>query len=255
MAAAKRAPARQGKKAIRGRMPTKRSINLVLVDENKISWKKAIPGIAIIVVLAVLFSKFLVADRLVAMSQAAGRAARLRSNLNSALELVNSFGDVEDKYAHYTYAGMTRDELSLVDRTQVLQLVGDALPARSEPLPIDELIQSAVEKLGSLDTAAEAVAALGEFRERAPEVVGQFAPADPAARAWSVSGNILTVEVTGSSLEQMNQLARQMEQDPIVDSCTITTANKDSKVQAKTGDIVLAKLIVYLRQPPEEEQP
>ena len=67
---------RQMKKGIRGRIPVKRTINLVPVNEDKISLKLAIPGILLILVLAGLFSKFLVIDRLTAMSKAAARTAR-----------------------------------------------------------------------------------------------------------------------------------------------------------------------------------
>lgn len=204
MAAEKSKPlkGRRVKKNVRGRMPTKRTINLVLIDENRISIKKAAPAILLIVALAVVFSKYMVADRLIAVSEASGRVSRLRSNLDSALELSQSFGDVEDTYAHYTTAGMTAQELGLVDRVRVTELVGTILPAGD------------------------------------------------VAKTWSVSDNVLTVEVSGSSLETLNDLARQMEEDPIVDSCTITTANKDDRLDP--GEEVRARFIVYLRQPPEE---
>ena len=91
----------------RGKMPVKTSINLVKIDENKISAKKAIPGILLILVLAVLFSKYLVADHLLAMSQASARTTQLQKHLDEAMEAVESFGEVEDTYAHYTLAGMT----------------------------------------------------------------------------------------------------------------------------------------------------
>ena len=107
---------RQMKKGIRGRIPVKRTINLVPVNEDKISLKLAIPGILLILVLAGLFSKFLVFDRLMAVSRAAARTARLQSELDDALAKVTSFGDVENTYAHYTLEGMTQEELSLVDR-------------------------------------------------------------------------------------------------------------------------------------------
>ena len=54
---------------MKGKLPTKRSINLVLVDENKINPLTAILGVLLIVVLAGAFSKFLVIDRLNAYAQ------------------------------------------------------------------------------------------------------------------------------------------------------------------------------------------
>ena len=71
-----------------------------------------------------------------------------------------------------------------------------------------------------------------------------------SATAWSVSENVLTVEVTGATLERMNQLARQIEAFPIVDSCTISTADKGNSKASAAG--VKAKFLVYLQQPPKE---
>ena len=199
------------KKGIRGRIPVKRTINLVPVNEDKISWKLAVPGILLIVVLAGLFGKFLVADRLTAMSNAAARTARLQSELEDALALVSSYGDVEDTYAHYTFDGMTQEELGLVDRISVLELVKSIIP------------------------------------------VGK------TQKTWSLSGNILTMEIAAETLEDLNQLAREIEKDPIVDSCSITTANKNQDVvtgknkKTVTDTDVWARFIVYLQQPEEDK--
>ena len=204
---------RQMKKGIRGRIPVKRTINLVPVNEDKISLKLAIPGILLILVLAGLFSKFLVIDRLTAMSKAAARTARLQSELDDALAQVTSFGDVENTYAHYTLDGMTKEELSLVDRPSVVELVSSIIPAGK------------------------------------------------TEKTWSLSGNILTIEITAKTLEDLNQLAREIEEDPIVDSCSITTANKNQDTVINKSNNrktvvdtdVWARFIVYLRQPEEDK--
>ena len=182
MAAAKKGPVkgkRPPKKALRGRMPVKRSINLMLIDENRISPVKATLGIIVIVALAALFSKFMVADRLAMMSSASGKANQLKDTLDQTMEAIERYEGVEDSYAHLTYAGMTQEEMSRVDRVRVLELVADILPDNE------------------------------------------------TAKTWSVTGNIMTVEITGRTLEELNELARRVEESPIVDSCVITTAKKD----------------------------
>ena len=75
----KKKPKQGGKKGLRGRVPSKRTINLVLIDEDKINPLHAVLGILIILVLAGLFSKYLVADRLIAMNASAGKAAQLKA--------------------------------------------------------------------------------------------------------------------------------------------------------------------------------
>lgn len=252
MAAAKKAPAKgrkASKKALRGRMPVKRSINLILIDENKISISKAVPAVILIILLAALFSKFLVADRLIAMSRASGQASSVRSTLDQVTEALREYDGIEDTYAHMTYAGMTQEEMERVDRVKILELVATILPEG--------------------DTS----------------------------KSWSVTGNVLTVEMTGSSLESLNELARQIEESPIVDSCVIATAKKDeqktgaplpgqssggnqtlagalearrqavesglvnnmlsamtSAVQSLQSDEVQARFTIYLCQPPETEE-
>ena len=61
MAAKKTKPAQgkgKGKSLLKGKMPTKRSIHLVLVDENKINPLTAILGVLLVLVLAAAFSGY-----------------------------------------------------------------------------------------------------------------------------------------------------------------------------------------------------
>jgi hypothetical protein len=61
--------------------------------------------------------------------------------------------------------------------------------------------------------------------------VESILPQGDYTRAWSVSGNILTVEITGRTLEYLNELSRRIEKSPIVDTCAISTAVKNEQVQ------------------------
>lgn len=168
-------------------MPTKRSINLVLIDEKKIKPVRALPAIVLIVALAVVFSKFMVMDRLMAMSKATGTVTSIRASLAEASAALKKYEGVEDAYAHMTNKDMTKEELNRVDRVKVLELVTDYLPDRG------------------------------------------------TTRSWSVSGNMLVVDVSDKSLENLNQLARKIEQSPIVDTCVITAAQKDMKKGSSVG--------------------
>ena len=221
-----RSKSKKDTRKIRGRLPSKTSINLVLVDEKKLNLGIAIPAVLLIIVLAGAFSKFLVYDRLMEMTRAESEVVGLRSRYDALLTAGEEMTDVEDTYAHYTNAGMTADELGLVDRVKVLELVDSILPKKN------------------------------------------------TAKNWNVSGNILTIEVTESSLSQRNELAEKIEQSPIVDSCTIMTANKNESTSvsapsnknttqylrdrnktssSNSGKEVWARFVVYLKQPVEEE--
>ena len=240
MAALLKKSAKGGKsgKGVHGRLPTKRSINLVLVDEKKINIPMTVLSIVLIVGLAFLFGKYLVADRIIAVSEAAAKVERLQADLDATMELLNGFGDVETTYAHYTMEGMSQVELDLVDRVQVLDLVTSILPEQPEAGEAEE----EGEDDEWFDDEDDELEDGGESEDDGePRYV---------IRSWSVSENVLTVEIGGPSLESLNLLAKSLEDNPIVNSCAITTANKDGQRQA-AGE-VLAKLIVYLQKPVEE---
>lgn len=249
MAAKKDKPAR-GKGVLKGRLPTKRSINLVLVDENKINPVTAILGILLVVVLAGVFSKFLVIDRLDAMSRAQGRVTQLQRDLDGAMDALDNIGDIGETYAHYTLEGMTAAELNLVDRVLVLALMDSVLPVVEEG-PSEEEIAGILKSMFR-DAPQTDNDALNTARQRSRlALLEQLIPVpEYIVNRWSLTDNLLTVEVNGQTLERLNLLRQQIERSPIVDSCAIVTANKDSRRNAQEG--VWARFIVYLQKPDGE---
>ena len=72
--------------------------------------------------------------------------------------------------------------------------------------------------------------------------------------SWSVSGNQLTLPVTGENLSDINSLVQELEQVPIVDYCNVMTAVTDSNSTDENGnpvssDTVTGQIIVYLLDP------
>ena len=130
MAFGKKAENKSGGK--RGKLPTKRSINLALTDEKPVNLKIGIPALILILLAAFAFGKFAVADRLVAVSRAEGQVSALQSELNMAYDKLNSFGELTELYAHYTYSGMTQDEVSRADRGSAIALIRRLILPRGE---------------------------------------------------------------------------------------------------------------------------
>ena len=193
------------KKIIRGKMPQKRSINLALVGVERIDPKLALAGSLIVLILAAMFSKFLVADRLAAMNRESAQVAALRTQLSQEYDKVASFGSIADEYAHYTYSGMTEEELSLVDRADVIRMIKEGTENNRE------------------------------------------------VESWSLRGNVVTLTVSGRDLQEINQLARRLEQFDLVNTCTVTAASKE-EIQAKGSSgpedgssVVRANIIVFLQ--------
>lgn len=70
------------------------------------------------------------------------------------------------------------------------------------------------------------------------------------SRSWNLTGNIMTLQVTGSSLSELNQLAADLETDPIVERCVISSANKRTD---QNGNVVVT-FIIYLQQEGSNEE-
>ncbi|MBP5156030.1 MAG: hypothetical protein J6252_05550 [Clostridia bacterium] len=106
-----------------GRVPNKRSINLAEVGVKRINLKTAIPAVIIVVVLAVLISKFGVIDRFVKVAEAEREVAELQERIETAQRRIAGYGELRDVYAHYTYSDMTDEELNRPDRVRIMALI------------------------------------------------------------------------------------------------------------------------------------
>ena len=114
----------------RGSLPVKRVINLAEVDKKTIDFRIASPAILLILAAAFLFGKFAVADRLIAVSRAEGEVAAVQRELDAAYRRLDSFGELSELYAHYTFSGMTDEEVHRTDRAEILNLLRDVILPR-----------------------------------------------------------------------------------------------------------------------------
>lgn len=164
------------KKMSRRSIPVKRSINLAATGEKSIDLRVAIPAIILIILGAILLSKFAVVDRLMAVSRAQDEVVALQAELDESYEALKGKEELTELYAHYTYSGMTQEEINRTDRVRVLQLLQKVVIPEAE------------------------------------------------VSNWSVSGNLLTLNLMRSSLQEVNLLVQQLNEHELVDYCTVTTA-------------------------------
>ncbi len=94
----------------RGKLPVKRSINLAMTDEKPVNLKVGIPAFILILVAAFAFG----------------------NELNAAYDRLNSFGELTEIYAHYTYSGMTQEEISRADRASAIALIRRVILPRGQ---------------------------------------------------------------------------------------------------------------------------
>ena len=196
-------------------MPSKRTINLAPIGVKKIDLRLAAGGILLILLLASAFGKFLVADRLNALIRAEGEVTALQSDIQGAYRRIAGYGDLEAEYAHYTYSGMTKEELAMADRAEVVRMV------QKETGEAARLI------------------------------------------SWNLSGNLLTLSVAASDLQDINRMVKNLGEFEIVDLCSVTTAVKEDlqgpgtytgvpEELAGADHIVRANILVYLKSAGEE---
>ena len=180
----------------------KKQINLALAGQKKKHYWVAVPAIGGIVVVAGVIGKVAVADRLVQMSEAQSAVSQMQQQVDDITAYIDSFGDLQETYAHYTYQGLTGDELSFLNRPEVLKLMTDII---------------------------------------FPKVM---------VSSWSVSGNQLSLPVTGENLSDINSLVQKLEQEPIVDYCNVMTAVTDGNTETEaTADKVTGQIVIYLLDP------
>lgn len=70
------------------------------------------------------------------------------------------------------------------------------------------------------------------------------------SKSWNLTGNVMTLQVRGPSLRELNDLAAELEENPIVERCVISSANK----RIEESDDVAVTFVIYLQKPVEEEE-
>ncbi len=182
----------------KGKIPTKREINLAGVGETKLDLKTAVAAIILIIAGATIFSIFGVAGRFAKLASAQSAAAQAEQELTAAYEILAGYNLTQDEYAHYTFENMTPEELAQVEREDVLRLLDDRVLGKCE------------------------------------------------VEYWSVSENILELRIVGITLEQVNRIIQDINQDELVSYSTLTSAVKEDKTEEGSISTVTANIEVIL---------
>lgn len=111
-------------------LPSKISVNLASVEKKKIQVSSTVPAVILIVAIAFAFGKFAVADRLMQVSRAEAEVAALERELDEGYKKIDSFGELNELYAHYTYSGMTKEEASRPDRASAIEMLRKVVMTR-----------------------------------------------------------------------------------------------------------------------------
>lgn len=189
------------------KIPTKQHINFAHFGETKINWIVATPAIIVIIILAALLSKVAVVDRFNKLSETRGQARRAQELQDTLYDQINSYGDINTEYAHYTYDMFTEDELSYVDRGAVFELLENKIMPKAE------------------------------------------------ITSWSMSGNVLVLNIGGLTLDEVSTLSKELKTEDIVSYCMVSTAQTNrNDIDNVDRQDVTAVMTVYLQKPLTEEE-
>ena len=190
-------------KHIRGRVPTKENINFAQISVKHTRWWLVLLTVVLILAVGGAIGKFLIYDRYQAVDAAEAEAAAMHRALDECNARIEAYGELNETYAHYTYTGMTEEELGRVDRVAVLDLMQRVLFVRTE------------------------------------------------VTDWSVRGNVLSLDIAGDTLQEINETVQQLMAEPLVNYCEVNTAATDMKWDGYwrlRTDQVTASVLVYLNK-------
>ena len=103
--------------------PSKVTMNLAMKEKSQFAPVKLIPLLLILVVLATLFGKFAVADRLAKVDRAQAELSALQQRKANLETATVGYEKLSETYARYSIGWMTEDEQAAVTRLEMLSLV------------------------------------------------------------------------------------------------------------------------------------
>ena len=161
-------------------------------EKSQFAPTKLIPLLLVSIVLAGLFGKFAVADRLVKVDRAQAELSALQQRKADLEAATAGYEELSEKYARYSIGWMTEDEQAAVTRLEMLSLIEKELMPGSR------------------------------------------------VRRVSASGNILSVELGGITLEDTSRFVQNLYQRPDVTNVEVYTAStKDEPGTQATVSMVI----------------
>lgn len=172
--------------------PSKVTLNLAMKEKSQFAPGKLIPLLLLLVILAGLFSKFAVADRLVKVDRAQAELSALQQRKADLEAATAGYKELSEKYARYSIGWMTEDEQAAVTRLDMLSLIEKELMPGSR------------------------------------------------VRRVSAGDNVLSVELSGITLEDTSRFVQNLYQRPDVTNVEVYTAStKDEPGTQATVSMVI----------------
>ena len=102
--------------------PSKKTMNFAR-HTSSFNLKKMMPLLIVLAIVIVLFAKFGLIDQLAKKSDAYAQLSQKQEELAAYGLKLAEYDELADKYGRYSYGWMSEDEVSIVDRLDVIALI------------------------------------------------------------------------------------------------------------------------------------
>ena len=189
---------RQGERGkIRGRLPSKRRVNLALVTQKR-SYKGLLPLVLLaLIALGGVFVQNAILNRFQALREARERLEAVSTQFDGMEEALLAYDQVREVYPHITWSDMTPEENGWVD-----------------PLDAAELMERVVSPVCHQS-------------------------------AWSMSGNSISLTLSGVSLQEILDLVTRLREEPMVESCSLHGGSRASNTYGAAADVVSTVVLQF----------
>ncbi|NLJ69874.1 MAG: hypothetical protein GX328_00220 [Clostridiaceae bacterium] len=113
------------KKYKHSKLPSKKTMNLYQVEITDNSWQRVIPYAILIIVIAVVFVKFGVVERIFQLNQLSKQVSEDQLMLDELNKAIEGYDELKTEYMRYTDDYMQGEEGTLVDRMSIIGLIAD----------------------------------------------------------------------------------------------------------------------------------
>ena len=175
-------------------VPAKKTMNFIR-PRGGFEPKRIIPGVILVLVLGALFAKFAILDPLARKEEAGSELVRKQAQLEALTDRLAGYEELEKQYGRYSCGWMNEQEVSLVSRMDMLELVEEKIA----PVAVieDMAVNSNVLTMHIHGITLEQAGALVKSLEQSPLVISASvneADADDAREARIFLSILLTRE-------------------------------------------------------------
>lgn len=149
----------KGKSKKKGDAPLKTYINFAEVRKEKTTnWKLLLPGLVVVVLLAYVFSRFLVVAMFERAEYAKKEIDQMQLSIDNNLKIIGESNNINDTFYHYTWSDMSDEEKDRIPRVEIMDLLKEISASK-----INVENYSVQENLIAMDIYTDSLSSISEL--------------------------------------------------------------------------------------------